>query len=366
MVPASPQKDFGFALTLGPITAFRKDAVGEKAGLKVGDLITQIDGAPVGDPLKLEKAIRAKAGQSVKLTVERKSDKASDGKPETLTIDVAPQPLDYEEHVTFKLPISSLGIACDVLPVVSAVTPGGPADTAGIKVGQTIESVQVMEPKEPAEGQLFPHASGVIPLGGGAKAKPSDPQWGNIFHQFQDLDPTSKIKFTVHDGEKTSSFEFFPVTSTTDFNVDRGLIFDGDSVKVKYHFGEAVVEALKTTGDKLTMVVGMLKKLFGGGISVKNLGGPVMIASQAGAAANAGFSELLLFLVMLSANLAVINMLPIPALDGGHFVFLLYEGITGKPMNAKVFEILMSIGVLLLLTLMLFVLGLDFGLISRR
>ncbi len=83
-------------------------------------------------------------------------------------------------------------------------------------------------------------------------------------------------------------------------------------------------------------------------------------------AAESGFSSLLLFLVMLSANLAVVNMLPIPVLDGGHVVFLLYEWVTGKPMPANVFAVLLNIGFLLLLTLMLFVLGLDFGLISRR
>ena len=83
-------------------------------------------------------------------------------------------------------------------------------------------------------------------------------------------------------------------------------------------------------------------------------------------AADQGTAKLLLFLTMLSANLAVINFLPIPLLDGGHMVFLLYEGIRGKPADERVQVVLTYLGLILILTLMVWVLGLDFGLISRR
>jgi regulator of sigma E protease len=81
--------------------------------------------------------------------------------------------------------------------------------------------------------------------------------------------------------------------------------------------------------------------------------------------ARQGLGNLLIFLTLLSANLAVINFLPIPVLDGGHFVLLLYEGIRGKPADERVQEILTWIGLIFLLSLMVFVFGLDFGLISR-
>ena len=96
------------------------------------------------------------------------------------------------------------------------------------------------------------------------------------------------------------------------------------------------------------------------------LGGPIEIAKQAGKSAEEGLGRLLLFLTMLSANLAVINFLPVPVLDGGHMVFLLYELVRGKPPSEKVVEGLSYLGLLLLLSLMLFVFGLDLGLISRR
>ena len=73
-----------------------------------------------------------------------------------------------------------------------------------------------------------------------------------------------------------------------------------------------------------------------------------------------------MFLCLISANLAVVNMLPIPVLDGGHMIFLAYEGIRGKPPSEKVHVGLSYIGLILLLTLMVWVLGLDFGLIPRQ
>ena len=90
------------------------------------------------------------------------------------------------------------------------------------------------------------------------------------------------------------------------------------------------------------------------------------IAQTAGHAASQGTSSLFLFLTLLSANLAVINFLPIPVLDGGHMVFLAWEGVRGKPADERIQVLLSYIGLILILSLMVFVLGLDFGLISRQ
>ncbi len=89
------------------------------------------------------------------------------------------------------------------------------------------------------------------------------------------------------------------------------------------------------------------------------------IAQQAGKYAEAGFAPLLLFLTMLSANLAVVNFLPIPVLDGGHMVFLAWELVTGKPPSERVVIALSYVGLLLILSLMVWVFGLDLGLVSR-
>lgn len=113
------------------------------------------------------------------------------------------------------------------------------------------------------------------------------------------------------------------------------------------------------------MVYRFLQKLWSRQISARLLGGPMSILQQAGRSAEEGFSALLLFLTMLSANLAVVNFLPIPVLDGGHMVFLLYEWVTGRPPSERVVIALSYLGLILILSLMFWVFGLDLGLVSR-
>ena len=84
-----------------------------------------------------------------------------------------------------------------------------------------------------------------------------------------------------------------------------------------------------------------------------------MIVAAAGSEASQGMGRFLLFLTLLSANLAVINFLPIPVLDGGHMMFLAYEGVTGKPVNERIQFQLTLVGLALILMLMVFVIGLD-------
>jgi regulator of sigma E protease len=106
-------------------------------------------------------------------------------------------------------------------------------------------------------------------------------------------------------------------------------------------------------------VVKFLRKLVTGQISVTNVGGPAMIFMVAGNEAKEGIPRLLLFLTLLSANLAIINFLPIPVLDGGHMLFLLYEGIVGKPVNEVWAMRLTVAGLVFILGLMALVLTLD-------
>ena len=123
-------------------------------------------------------------------------------------------------------------------------------------------------------------------------------------------------------------------------------------------FGEALRLGKDETIDSLLLVVRFLKKL-GTQVSPMSMGGPLTIFDAAADSAEAGMSQFLLFLCILSANLAVINFLPIPVLDGGHMVFLAWEGITGKPLNEKWFMRLTYAGFVFILLLMIFVLGLD-------
>jgi regulator of sigma E protease len=130
-------------------------------------------------------------------------------------------------------------------------------------------------------------------------------------------------------------------------------------------FAEAIRLGARETRDNLMLVFRFLEKI-GRQVPVTGMAGPIEIFRQAGNAAQQGLAELLLFLTMLSANLAVLNFLPIPLLDGGHMVFLLYEGIRGKPASERVIVAFTYVGLVFLLSLMLFVLALDTHLIPRR
>jgi regulator of sigma E protease len=90
-------------------------------------------------------------------------------------------------------------------------------------------------------------------------------------------------------------------------------------------------------------------------LSTKTLGGPIMIADLAGQQAREGALNLVFFTALLSINLAILNFLPIPVLDGGHLVFFFIELVTGKPVNIKVREIAQQAGIFILILLMVFV-----------
>ena len=122
---------------------------------------------------------------------------------------------------------------------------------------------------------------------------------------------------------------------------------------------EASIEGCNQVYRDATRVLKTFRKLVTGRISPKNLGGPGTIAVVATSEASQGTSNLLLFLTFLSANLAVVNFLPIPVLDGGHMLFLAYEGIFRRPVNEKTQALLTYVGLAMILTLMIFVVCLD-------
>jgi regulator of sigma E protease len=96
-------------------------------------------------------------------------------------------------------------------------------------------------------------------------------------------------------------------------------------------------------------------KLLEGVVSVKTLGGPILIAQMAGQQANEGLLNLVHFLALISVNLAVLNLLPIPVLDGGHILFFTIEGLLGRPLGQKKIEWAQKAGMLVLIVLMIFV-----------
>jgi regulator of sigma E protease len=115
--------------------------------------------------------------------------------------------------------------------------------------------------------------------------------------------------------------------------------------------GEAAMLGWRTTWSMAGQVIGVLGGLFQGTVSVKTLGGPIAIARTSVAAAKTGFESLFTLIAFLSINLAVLNLLPVPILDGGQIIMTVVEGARGKPLSLKVRENFMKVGVGLILVL---------------
>ena len=120
----------------------------------------------------------------------------------------------------------------------------------------------------------------------------------------------------------------------------------------QYGIVEAVGRALDKTWRLMTLSVEMIGKLVTGDVSVKNLSGPISIAQGAGTSAGYGLAYFLSFLALISVNLGIINLLPLPMLDGGHLMFYIVEWLTGKPVPDAVQEWGYRIGGVLLFMIM--------------
>lgn len=120
-------------------------------------------------------------------------------------------------------------------------------------------------------------------------------------------------------------------------------------------------EGLRQTGSTSVLILDSLKKLVTGQISTKNLGGPISIAKYAGASADAGWQSFFMFVAGLSVMLGVVNLLPIPVLDGGHLLFYIVELIKGSPVNEWVQGIAVRFGMAVLFSVMILALYNDFG-----
>ncbi|WP_334313806.1 RIP metalloprotease RseP [Pseudomonas aeruginosa] len=123
--------------------------------------------------------------------------------------------------------------------------------------------------------------------------------------------------------------------------------------EVSYGPLEAVGQALSRTWTMSLLTLDSIKKMLLGELSVKNLSGPITIAKVAGASAQSGVGDFLNFLAYLSISLGVLNLLPIPVLDGGHLLFYLVEWVRGRPLSERVQAWGMQIGISLVVGVML-------------
>ncbi|WP_298918046.1 RIP metalloprotease RseP [uncultured Roseobacter sp.] len=136
-----------------------------------------------------------------------------------------------------------------------------------------------------------------------------------------------------------------------------GLAFDAATETPG--FGEAVWGGVRQTGRIIEGSLSGLGHMITGAISTCNLSGPIGIAQTSGAMASQGAQSFIWFIAVLSTAVGLLNLFPVPALDGGHLVFYAYEAVSGKPPSDRALRVLMTAGLAMVLTLMVFALGND-------
>jgi regulator of sigma E protease len=360
-LPPARMMQIGLVMEMGPITAIRKRSPAARWKLQPGDVLLEINGLAVGDPLTVPQQLVALKGQKVEFKFQRKADS------EPMVFEVDSLRLeDFHPYMApgAKMGLESIGIAYEVRSIVRDVLPGSPAAKAGMQAGDEVLQVQFKYVPETKEGddqqtetENFQRQLGyAAPL----DLETTPISWLDVHHSLQTALPATELTVSYRRANNLETATLVGVESEEWFFPIRGLVFVATE---RICQSESLVAAFglgfRETREKLTGVGKVLKMLFTREIPVKSLGGPVIIAKIAGGEAAQGLPRLLIFLTFLSANLAVLNFLPIPALDGGHMVFLLVEGVTGKPVNEQVQGALTLVGVACLLSLMIFVLGND-------
>ena len=356
-----PVRELGLGMKIGPIVAVRDDSPAMRAGIEEGDVLVEIDGQPLGDPLSLTQRLTPTTSTPEELTVVVDRPLA-DGKSERKTFQVTPEvPLQsLSLMATNPISIEPLGIAFRVTTDVASVAPGGPAAKAGLKPGDTLTRVEFVPGVDDALVRKLTNVAGPsmfdkVDLLDGAT-------WPGVVYQLQAVFPQSTVKLTWTRDGKEMSAAATPRDSEEFFDDARGLhLYPLQITHTATSWSDAFGLGFREIKEKLLQTTLILRRLVTGRLSPTNLSGPAGIIYAAGAFASEGLSSLLLFLVLLSANLAILNFLPIPALDGGHMLFLTAEAIRGKPVDEKLQVRLTVVGVLCLLSLMVFATAMDIG-----
>ena len=385
-VVISPKRalDLGLVMKIGKITGVRENSPAHRAGIQVGDTLLSLDGIPISDPWKfpqvieqrIKKHLESRETEPLSITLEvqrerqlREGEKERDSViKETITLKDVKQTSDYSPiGRQYSMAIPELGFCYGITNEVTYVEPNSPAEAAGMKSKTHITAFQILPPPYPGDEKV----AGV-----------SESDWNSLYKE------TSKIELDSHPEDWAFVMDFiqnFPVGTKvrlfTDvkpyyelelaelndfFASDRGVQVYIKSSQIKASsFGDAVAQGFSKTNEMFTLVFKSIHRLCTGEVSVKGLGGPVMMAQAAYQSASRGFGFLMLFTCLISANLAIFNLLPIPVVDGGHVVFLTWEWIFGTPPPEKLMIILSYMGLFLLLALMVWTLLLDCGIISR-
>lgn len=315
------------------------NSIAHSSGLRAGDVIVEVDGkiTPTWETVVLAMLDRALEQQAVAIKV-RQRDQLDVMRNLNLT-SITGNDLDQGNL------LESIGITPSrpKLPaVLGQLEEGGPAQQAGLQVGDKIIAV---------DGQPVADWDAWV-----AYVRPRANQMIHVDIERKQVTGT---------GEQLERqvFQVRPAAVTTkDGTIGR----IGVGVKVpdelpaelqsilRYSPGEAIIPAVMKTWDMSVLTLRMLYKMITGMLSASNLSGPISIAQYAGSSADAGLVAFLGFLAIVSISLGVLNLLPIPLLDGGHLMYYLIEAVKGSPVSDDAQMLGQRVGIALLGTLMIF------------
>ncbi|MBI4537744.1 MAG: RIP metalloprotease RseP [candidate division NC10 bacterium] len=299
------------------------DSPAARAGLLAGDRIQAVDGLPIERWDEVESTLRNSAGRTLRLTVARQGQSFDAG--------LEPKAQRTTDIFGQEIEVWSLGLRALMPSRIGQVLPGGVAQQVGLKSGDRVVAV------------------------GGTPVAEWD-QLAKIIHG----SPGKPLVLSVERDGGRIAVEVTPRPTrqqTPTGEEEVGLIGIGPAPESNYRRldpATALLAGAKKTMDITVLTVQGFVKLIQAKISPKTIGGPILIAQMTGEVAQRGLLETLSFTALLSINLAILNLLPIPVLDGGHLLFALIEWLRGKPVSLRKREIAQQVGLVLLVGLMVF------------
>lgn len=291
------------------------DTDAESSGFRDSDCILAVNEEPVSSWTDTNMALIGHAGDPLDFRVRRGE--------QILTITMTPENGGLEG-------LQSLGLYPQQEPVVGGVAPGLPAEKAGIEAGDRLLSVD---------------------------GEPID-SWYHLRPIIQALDGRPVTLTIEREGEQLD-LSIHPVREDgSDYLI--GVAPLQETVHKRFGFFEAVRAGADRTVELVQITLVFIQKLFSGDVSTKNIGGPITVVQIAGQAAQTDISSVMTILAFLSIQLGILNLLPIPILDGGHLFFNLVELVFRRPLSIRVREIAQQIGLLLIILLMVLAFYNDF------
>jgi len=330
---------FGFFLIAGieDVTpVIRKIDVGgpaQKAGLRKDDVILSIDNTPVESWYDIINAVEGSKGRKLFVKVRQGHS--------VIAAEVLPELKTGKNLFGDQVEYYNLGISGfpDLEAIVGGVSQGFPAEKAGLKKGDRIVALNGQKIKSWSKMQKIISESGGQTLLTTIRRKEA------LF----DVEMTPVLKKSKNALGETEERYLIGISTAA-------VIFpDEDRFIKRLNPVTAFIKSIQRAYFVAELSVVGLVKIVTGSISRDNLGGPILIAQMAGKQAKEGFDKLIQFIAFISINLAIINFLPIPVLDGGHLLFFFIEALIGRPVNIRMREIAQQVGIFVLILLMVYV-----------